>query len=568
MPFDHLIPNQKNVSDLNSNNTNLDELIWSIGQDWKLDNLDADAVNAIFSALENDSENVYTSSQWVLKQLLQDSLQNGFVVQWTDSMSQLQKMIHLAGLDFNIEEIYSQNTNILSNTIIVKDGPEFFEYGQKVIQAPEREIIFELSSWNLNVFIKNDSVRNNDFIGVIQSWQSKIQEAAWFAKYTSIQDMTSWELSRTNSIENNSSQIADAAMEDMQAHRIEHLIDQNEALSIRVSTVETNLNKLNDFISQLRVSISTLSDSVALLWEIDTQTNYKIQTLLLEIWTTKLQLNLELSKLESAILGLQKIDGETILRIEELKKLISEMQNSCLIYEQQLQNISIMSTSPVETLAPQWESSPHITGNRDWDVNRFSPIAPIIKSNSEPEHISQFNRPEEIITTSLPDVRYLDPNRPVDKDVPDSDIPFTHPDYGTPNPDNIPVVNEVLDDAVSHCTLHNEINISRLSESEIKFLPSIDSKWDLLSALESIRGQKFPQVRPESLRYAFIFQVAISMLLPANLMGTIDAMWGTKSWNALKLVQAEILQFNGSSDQQIDGNPWKDTIEWLIHYLT
>jgi len=72
-------------------------------------------------------------------------------------------------------------------------------------------------------------------------------------------------LSRTNSIENNSSQIADAAMEDMQAHRIEHLIDQNEALSIRVSTVETNLNKLNDFISQLRVSISTLSDSVALL---------------------------------------------------------------------------------------------------------------------------------------------------------------------------------------------------------------------------------------------------------------------------------------------------------------
>jgi hypothetical protein len=61
-------------------------------------------------------------------------------------MSLLQKMIHLAGLDFNIQEIYSQNTNILSNTIIVKDGPQFFEYGQKVIQAPEREIIFELSS--------------------------------------------------------------------------------------------------------------------------------------------------------------------------------------------------------------------------------------------------------------------------------------------------------------------------------------------------------------------------------------------------------------------------------------
>jgi hypothetical protein len=60
-----------------------------------------------------------------------------------------------------------------------------------------------------------------------------------------------------------------------------------------------------------------------------------------------------LSKLESAILGLQKIDGETILQIEEFKKLISEMQNSCLIYEQQLQNISIMSTSPVEPLAPQ-----------------------------------------------------------------------------------------------------------------------------------------------------------------------------------------------------------------------
>ncbi len=570
MGFEHIISNSEWVQDSNANNSNLDELIQKMISDWKLDSNDTETISTLYEALGNDTENVYERSKCVLQDILQDSLIQWFMVHDIDWMLQLQKIIDLAGLDFNIQDIYEINREYLQTKVIIKDGSWFFEYDEKIIEPEEREIIFELSNWDLNVFVKNISLRNNDFLGTISSWNTNIQKPEWYdiAKYTSIDDMTGSEMERINTIDSESSVVRDAVYKDMQQHRVNLLIEDNNALTEKIRLIEWDIQNISSQIQSFNNQVATLSESIKLLWEIDTLTNAKIDTLLLDIWTVRLQLNTEISKINTAIAGLQSIDGMTLIKINELKATIDAKILLCETQEQQLQNLAIMTVWPTQPIAPSGEISAYIGWNQNEYLNRTAPIFPIIRNNSEDWVTSKFTEPEEITTTTLPPISYLDPNRPVDKDVPDLGIPFEHPDYGTPDPENVPVEIEVLQEETPELSIHNEISFSRLTESEINLLPPIESRADLLRALESIRWQKFPLVRPDSLIYAYIFQVAISMLDVRNTMGTIDALWGNKSGNALKIIQAEYLNFDGSTQQQIDWNPWKDTIEWLITYLS
>ena len=118
------------VSDWNyleSNGTNMDDLVAKILSDEKIDWADKDYLNKLTEQLKNDKQDIYKETKEsvrnVMKGVLEDVLENGYTVEDEASLESLKRMMEISGMDIPVD-------NLVWKAITKdKDSDTIFVYG-------------------------------------------------------------------------------------------------------------------------------------------------------------------------------------------------------------------------------------------------------------------------------------------------------------------------------------------------------------------------------------------------------------------------------------------------------
>ena len=531
------IPSGDNLQDSNENQSNLDEVVAKLLEDKRIDAADKTAIDDLHTALTGSEKKLFSQSREALKDIFRWVLEKGYDVKGQDAKDQLQKILTLAGLNYDIDGIYQVNKEYLRT-------PERYysrhprqaansplTLASAAIEPEDKTFTFKVENGLLKIYEHQEwDLEWNDFIGYVQGNNPILVLNPWYEIM-----LDELNLSDNGTTDANADTLLKALHEDTIKNDIALLKAQNEAQAGEIQLLKDadtdTLRKINDIntkILQIREDIKNLKERIG-----------TINTTLSEVETKYNELLAKQEYLTKEINALQTRVGNAETKNTELENIISQLKTK-------LEGIG------AEIAAIKAKYEPIIDVETKERTKELDDLTIALEKD-----IKSQNGTKESFQTRLDEINK------------EADV-IGYPKAGRellqkwileyPDTPEGPQQEEETE-KVSDFKLNNPLKPLDWNKD---ILPTLTSKTDLVNLLKKFEGKKFPKDLNDSTLYAYAVQSAISFLSPENTLGNIDGLWGTKSAWALEKVQKEILGFIG---EEVDGKPGKNTVQSLLKKL-